>query len=246
MENEETLQHFEKTIDLYRRLFRIEPEVMACDLHPEYLPTKYAHQLVAGGERPAPGAGAAPSRSHRQLPGGERPAWTPVIGVAFDGTGYGSDGTIWGGEFLVADLAGFRRVAHLEHVPMPGGAAAIRKPYRMALGYLLALLGWDFSLHELRLFGHTRPRGAGDSRAADGAPGQLAADVQRRTPVRRRLSPGRGEGRGGLRGPGGHRAGDAGRQECEGVPGLSLSACRKRTAAGWSGWGTWWRRWSMT
>src|SRR5262249_56279738 len=60
----------------------------------------------------------------------------PVIGVGFDGTGFGSDGTIWGGEFLLADLAGFERAGHLEPVPMPGGAAAIRQPWRMAAAYL--------------------------------------------------------------------------------------------------------------
>ncbi len=156
MENEETLEHFEKTIDLYRRLFRIEPEVIACDLHPEYLPTRYAHRLVAGGS----GLRLVPVQHHHAHIASclvENGRQDPVIGVAFDGTGYGSDGTIWGGEFLVADLVGFRRVGHLEPVPMPGGAAAIRKPYRMALGYLLALLGWDFSLRELRLFGHIDP-----------------------------------------------------------------------------------------
>ena len=64
----------------------------------------------------------------------------PVIGVAFDGTGFGTDGTIWGGEFLVADLAGFARGGHLAPVPMPGGAAAIRQPWRMAAAYLDAAL----------------------------------------------------------------------------------------------------------
>jgi hydrogenase maturation protein HypF len=64
-----------------------------------------------------------------------------VIGVAWDGTGYGSDGRIWGGEFLMADYRGFRRVGHLEYLPMPGGEAAIRNPYRLAIGYLYALTG---------------------------------------------------------------------------------------------------------
>jgi hydrogenase maturation protein HypF len=75
----------------------------------------------------------------------------PVIGVAFDGTGYGSDGKIWGGEFLLADWRSFQRVGHLEYVPLPGGEVAIRKPYRMALGYLYSLLGEDFSLEGLPL-----------------------------------------------------------------------------------------------
>ena len=65
----------------------------------------------------------------------------PVIGVAFDGTGYGTDGKIWGGEFMMADCKGFNRAGQLEYLPLPGGSAAIKKPYRIALGYMLALLG---------------------------------------------------------------------------------------------------------
>jgi hydrogenase maturation protein HypF len=80
----------------------------------------------------------------------------PVIGVAFDGTGYGTDGTVWGGEFMVADWHCFQRKGHLEYVPMPGGAAAIKKPYRMTLSYLYTLLGEDVSLEGLPL-SHTRP-----------------------------------------------------------------------------------------
>jgi hydrogenase maturation protein HypF len=76
---------------------------------------------------------------------------TKVIGVAFDGTGYGTDGTVWGGEYLLADYKGFRRLGYLEPVPMPGGAAAIRKPYRMALGYLYTLLGDETDLEGLPL-----------------------------------------------------------------------------------------------
>jgi hydrogenase maturation protein HypF len=152
MENEETLEHFEKTIDLYKKLFRIEPEVIAYDLHPEYLPTKYALELKAksSGLR-----FVAVQHHHAHIASCmvENSVQQPVIGVAFDGTGYGSDGTIWGGEFLVADFRGFRRVGHLEHVPMPGGAAAIKKPYRMALGYVHALLGPDFPLHGLPILG---------------------------------------------------------------------------------------------
>ncbi len=155
LENEETLDHFESTISLYRRLFRIDPEVIACDMHPEYLATRYARGLAAGDGR----LRLVPVQHHHAhiasclAENGRRPDAGPVIGVAFDGTGYGSDGTIWGGEFLLASLAGFRRVGHLELVPMPGGAAAIRKPYRMALGYIHALLGPDFPLHGLPLLG---------------------------------------------------------------------------------------------
>jgi hydrogenase maturation protein HypF len=75
----------------------------------------------------------------------------PVIGVAFDGTGYGADGSLWGGEFLVADYKGFKREGHFEYLPLPGGAVAIKRPYRMALSYIYSLLGDDFSLDGLPL-----------------------------------------------------------------------------------------------
>jgi len=152
MENEETLEHFEKTIELYKKLFRIEPEIVAHDLHPEYLPTKYALDLKVkcGNLRFVP---VQHHHAHIASCMVENNVQQPVIGVAFDGTGYGGDGTIWGGEFLVGDLKGFRRMGRLEHVPMPGGAAAIKKPYRMALGYVHALLGPDFPLHGLPILG---------------------------------------------------------------------------------------------
>jgi len=149
MENEETLEHFENTIELYKKLFRLEPEVIAYDMHPEYLSTKYAQQV--GTEQ---GLNLIPVQHHHAHIVScliENGIEGPVIGVAFDGTGYGTDGTIWGGEFLLADWHSFRRAGHLEYVPLPGGAAAIKKPYRMALSYLYTLLGEDFSLAGLPL-----------------------------------------------------------------------------------------------
>ncbi|HEY1616881.1 MAG TPA: carbamoyltransferase HypF [Streptosporangiaceae bacterium] len=133
LENAETLRSFTEGIEHFRRLFDIDPVVVAHDLHPDYLSTKYAEGL-AGVEL----AGVQHHHAHIAsclADNGER---GPVIGVAFDGTGYGSDGTIWGGEFLVADMAGFERAGHLDPVPMPGGAAAIRQPWRMAASYLAA------------------------------------------------------------------------------------------------------------
>ncbi len=147
MENEETLGHFENTIELYKKLFRIEPEILAYDMHPEYLPTKYA--LQAGSGR---GLSLTPVQHHHAHIVSclvENEVDGPIIGVAFDGTGYGTDGTIWGGEFLLADWHSFRRVGHLEYVPLPGGEAAIKKPYRMTLSYLYTLLGEGFSLEGL-------------------------------------------------------------------------------------------------
>jgi len=131
LENAETLRSFTEGIEHFRRLFDINPQVVAHDLHPEYLSTKYALELpdVDLLEVQHHHAHIASCLADNGVDG-------PVIGVAFDGTGYGTDGTIWGGEFLVADLAAFERAGHLAAVPMPGGAAAIRQPWRMAAAYL--------------------------------------------------------------------------------------------------------------
>lgn len=149
MENEETLKHFEDTIGLYQRLFRITPEVVAYDLHPEYLSTKYALGLRAEGKSDLRFVGVQHHHAHVVSCMVENNVQAQVIGVAFDGVGYGLDGTLWGGEFMVADWESFRRVGHLESVPMPGGTAAIRRPYRMALGFLYGLLGYDIPLEGL-------------------------------------------------------------------------------------------------
>lgn len=140
LENLETLEHFETTIDLYEKLFRIEPEIVACDRHPDYLSTKYAQRLA----QEYSNLELVPVQHHHAhivSCMAENGVKSPVIGVAFDGTGYGDDGNIWGGEFLLADYSGFQRLGCLEYLPLPGGAAAIRRPYRIAIGYLLALLG---------------------------------------------------------------------------------------------------------
>jgi hydrogenase maturation protein HypF len=148
MENLETLEHFETTIELYKQLFRIDPEIIACDMHPEYLATKYARSQIPSPKSPISNLHSPFAVQHHHAhiasclaDNSWSPDDGPVIGVAWDGTGYGTDGNIWGGEFLVADYYGFRRVAHLEYLPMPGGEAAIRNPYRLAIGYLYALTG---------------------------------------------------------------------------------------------------------
>jgi hydrogenase maturation protein HypF len=131
LENYETLRSFTEGIEHFRRLFEIDPVLVAHDLHPEYLSTKHARQLddvdLVGVQHHH--AHIASCLADNGDPG-------PVLGVAFDGLGYGADGTLWGGEFLLADLRDFRRVGHLDPVPLPGGAAAIRQPWRMAAVYL--------------------------------------------------------------------------------------------------------------
>jgi len=141
LENYETLRSFREGVDHYCRLFDVQPELVAYDLHPEYLSTKYALELEESG---LPAVGVQHHHAHTAscLADNERPDAERVIGVALDGTGYGTDGAVWGGEFLEGSVAeGFARRAHLEYAPMPGGAAAIRQPWRMALAYLIALHG---------------------------------------------------------------------------------------------------------
>jgi hydrogenase maturation protein HypF len=131
LENYETLRSFTEGVEHFKRLFDVVPEVVAHDLHPDYLSTKYATDLDG-----VDLIGVQHHHAHVAACLADNGEQGPVIGVAFDGLGYGQDGTIWGGEFLAADLAGFQRVGHLEPVPMPGGAAAIREPWRMAAAYL--------------------------------------------------------------------------------------------------------------
>jgi hydrogenase maturation protein HypF len=146
LENAETLRSFTQGIAHFKRLFGIEPQVVAHDLHPEYLSTKYALDL-AEDDQDLDLIGVQHHHAHIASCLADNGEPGPVIGVAFDGTGYGPDGTIWGGEFLLADRAGYERGGHLAPVPMPGGAAAIRQPWRMAAAYLgdpaLASTGLD-------------------------------------------------------------------------------------------------------
>jgi hydrogenase maturation protein HypF len=141
LENYETLRSFREGVEHYCRLFDIQPELVAYDLHPEYLSTKYAREREELG---LPAVGVQHHHAHIAscLADNERPGTERVIGVALDGTGYGTDGAVWGGEFLEGSVAeGFARRAHLEYAPMPGGVAAIRQPWRMALAYLIPLYG---------------------------------------------------------------------------------------------------------
>jgi hydrogenase maturation protein HypF len=144
LENFETLQSFEQGVEHFERLFRIQPQALACDLHPNYLATRYALERAEREGLPVFSiqhhhAHIAACMAENGLAGNR-----PVIGLAFDGTGYGEDGAIWGGEVLIADYQSFQRAAHLAYFPLPGGDAAIRKPARTALALLWALgLDWD-------------------------------------------------------------------------------------------------------
>ncbi len=133
LENYETLRSFTEGIDHFQRLFAVVPEMVAHDLHPEYLSTKYALELD-GVET------VAVQHHHAHLAAvlAEHAEPGTAVGAIFDGTGLGSDGTIWGGELLTGDLAGFERTGSLRAVPLPGGARAVRQPWRMACAWLLA------------------------------------------------------------------------------------------------------------
>jgi hydrogenase maturation protein HypF len=136
LENYETLVFFEETLANLKKLFRVEPRAVAYDLHPNYMSSRFALKLPL--ERKV---GVQHHHAHIASCMAENHLSGKVIGVAFDGTGYGTDAKIWGGEFLVADYAGFERHAHLRYVPMAGGDAAVRQPWRMALSYLRDTFG---------------------------------------------------------------------------------------------------------
>lgn len=141
LENYETLRSFEEGISHLQRLVDVRPEVVAHDLHPEYLSTKYAMELA--GARDVELVGVQHHHAHIAscLADNARPG--PAIGVAFDGLGLGTDATMWGGEFLVADLVSFERLGSLAPVRMPGGAGAIKEPWRMAAAYAEVAFGGD-------------------------------------------------------------------------------------------------------
>ncbi len=141
LENLETLRAYEQGIEHFKRLFRLRPEAVAYDLHPEYLSTKYALALDEDLIR----VGVQHHHAHVASCMADNRIEGEVIGVAMDGLGFGTDGRMWGGEFFVADLAEAERVAHLDYVPMPGGARAVREPWRMAAVYLHRALGENFT-----------------------------------------------------------------------------------------------------
>ena len=127
----ESLEHFREMLDRYQDLFRITPEVVVRDLHPGYLSSRIAEELELDGL-----VSVQHHHAHVAAVAAEHGVTAPVVGLAFDGTGLGDDGNVWGAEVLIADLCGYRRAAHLAYVPLPGGDLAAREPWRVALGYL--------------------------------------------------------------------------------------------------------------
>ena len=142
MENYETVKFFEESLANIKTVYRANPAAIAHDLHPGYLSTRWAlaQQTDADGQNP----GLYAIQHHYAHIGSvmaEHGLSRKVIGVAFDGTGYGTDGNLWGGEFLIADIGGFERAGQFKYVPLPGGEAAIREPWKTAVSYVLEATG---------------------------------------------------------------------------------------------------------
>jgi hydrogenase maturation protein HypF len=133
LENFETLRSFTTGVEHFQRLFDVAPEVVAYDLHPDYLSTRYALERDGVAH-----IGVQHHHAHLAACLAEHGQAGPAVGAIFDGTGYGLDGTVWGGEMLLGDIAGVRRAGWLMPVPLPGGERAIREPWRMACAWLIA------------------------------------------------------------------------------------------------------------
>jgi hydrogenase maturation protein HypF len=139
LNNEKSLNAYTQGVDDFLNMFRIKPEAVSCDLHPDYESTRYAeHAAERWG---VPLVRVQHHHAHISAVLGEHNLRERVIGVAFDGTGYGPDETVWGGEFLVADMMGFERVGHYATIPMPGGEKCIEETDRMGAAYLLSVYG---------------------------------------------------------------------------------------------------------
>jgi hydrogenase maturation protein HypF len=150
MTNPETFDFFKETIDRFSRLFRFKPQLVVCDLHPDYLSTGYARLLEK--ELHIPLVGVQHHHAHIASCMAEHGLDEYVIGISLDGTGFGTDRRIWGGEFLIAGLTDFRRFTHFDYVPMPGGDKVIREPWRMAFSYLYKYFRDNIDYNSLKLF----------------------------------------------------------------------------------------------
>ncbi len=163
LENAKTYQDYVHCVNLYRKLFQFDPEFIAVDLHPEYLSSKYGRLIADNLDIPCleiqhhhAHIAACMADNDWAIDGG------PVIGIALDGLGYGTDGTIWGGEFLLADYRGFKRMARLKPTTMPGGSQAILQPWRSCYAQLSQHFDWhsitqDYGNLELAEFLNRKP-----------------------------------------------------------------------------------------
>ena len=144
LENLETLEFLEQSVDHLQRILELRPRLLVHDLHPDYLTTQ-----LAEAQEEFPTLAVQHHHAHVVSCMAEHGLQSTVLGLTLDGTGYGEDGTVWGGEILLADEKSYERVAHFEYVPMPGGAKAIKEPWRMAVAYLWATFGEEIFQDDL-------------------------------------------------------------------------------------------------
>jgi hydrogenase maturation protein HypF len=183
LENLESYAFFEATITRFKRILEVEPRLLAYDLHPDYFSTRWALGQT-GIER----VGVQHHHAHIVSCMAENHLEGKVIGIALDGTGYGTDGAVWGGEVLLASFADFERMAHLDYVPMPGGAAAISEPWRMAVSYLHKHFGealWDLEIPFVRDFVVGAHR---DAPLHDAQGPELSVGAHRDAPLRQQVA----------------------------------------------------------
>jgi len=135
LQNYENFMFYSESYERFKKLFRFEPKIAVTDMHPDYVPVKFAQQLGIPVEY------VQHHHAHIGSVMAEHEINEPVIGVAFDGTGFGTDGNIWGSEFLICDAINFKRVAHFEYMPLPGGDKAVLQPWRSAIAYLYKIYG---------------------------------------------------------------------------------------------------------
>jgi len=153
LENPESYGFFEEAVAHFQRILEVQPKVIAHDLHPDYFSTQWAFERE-GTEH----ISVQHHHAHIAACMAENHLEGTVIGMALDGTGYGTDGAIWGGEILIADYTVFERTAHFQYVPLPGGAAAIHEPWRIAVSYLAKHYGNDISALHLPFLKEIEPR----------------------------------------------------------------------------------------
>jgi hydrogenase maturation protein HypF len=153
MENYETLLFFEESLKNLKDVYRVNPVALAYDLHPMYLSTQWALR-----QENIKKIGIQHHYAHVASVMAEKGLKSKTIGVSFDGTGYGTDGNLWGGEFLIADTKGFKRTGHFKNVPLPGGEAAVKEPWRLAISYIKSTAG-DEAIQYLRTIGFVEKYG---------------------------------------------------------------------------------------
>jgi hydrogenase maturation protein HypF len=139
MGNASSMEFFEQTLDAYKRWFNVKPEVIACDLHPDMLSTRFAENLSLKSHRPL--VRVQHHHAHIASVIAEHNLPEPVLGIALDGTGFGADEKLWGCELLLVKRQSFERLGHLRYLPLVGGEAAILEPLRIAAGYMVYLSG---------------------------------------------------------------------------------------------------------